>query len=665
MDFCISLDASLRVLYQPFQPRQISPIPLRNGVSHRQPVEKFLQSSWHFISISHSHARSRARGLDFPSLHPSHAIRILELPFQYAPALEFRHHRRDRQFAFADFSAQPHLLPIAEFDRASLHLEFHAHFRAIPRAHAMGNEKRSDDLRRRGNVFGEREVSHQRAAILPDASHRTNLCDRRDRLDPCGAYGDAIPGTQALDWTGDQTRTMAGKPTRPPGPRGWPLVGVALQMRKHGLEVLAQAARDYGDIVHIPLAFGQSRILINHPDLIAQVLVLQHSKFHKTAMARAATEKILGNGLVNSEGEFWRRQRRLAQPAFQKSRINEYAATMVEHALAHAAKWQGGEECEISEEMSRLACGIAVKTLFGLDVGPEADRVSENLTFLMRFQMERVRSPIRLPENFPRPKQRRAQSAFEFLDGLVYRIIEERRARGGEGNDLLSRLIAAMDEDGSQMTPKQLRDETMTLFLAGHETTALTLTWTWYLLAQNPAAESRLLEELTRVLGNRTAQPEDLESLPYLDAVIREALRLYPPAYIVGRQAIEPFELGGYSFPAGTTLLMSQWIMHRDPRYFSEPHAFRPERWLDGLAARLPAHAYFPFGGGPRRCIGQGFAMMEAALVAATLARKFCFELLPEQSIKADPLITLRPRGGIRMKIHRRVEVTRAEAAAS
>lgn len=453
--------------------------------------------------------------------------------------------------------------------------------------------------------------------------------------------------------------------TRPPGPRGWPLVGIALQLRKRGLEVFTQAARDYGDIVYIPLAFGQSRILINHPDLIEQVLVLQHNKFHKTAMARAATEKILGNGLVNSEGDFWRRQRRLAQPAFQKSRVNEYAATMTEHALAHASKWQDGDEREIGEEMSRLACGIAVKTLFGLDVGPEADRVSENLAFLMRFQMERVRSPIHLPENFPRPKQRRAQAAFDFLDALVYRLIEQRRARGSDGNDLLSRLIAAMDEDGSQMTPKQLRDETMTLFLAGHETTALTLTWTWYLLAQNPSAEVRLLEELSRVLGNRPSRPEDLESLPYLDAVIREALRLYPPAYIIGRMANEPFELGGYSFPAGTTVLMSQWIMHRDPRYFSEPNAFRPERWLDGLAARLPAHAYFPFGGGPRRCIGQGFAMMEAALVAATLARHFHFELLPGQSVEPDPLITLRPRCGIRMKIHRRAEAAQAEAAAS
>ena len=458
---------------------------------------------------------------------------------------------------------------------------------------------------------------------------------------------------------------MTPKPILPPGPRGWPLVGVALEMRKRGLDVLTQAAREYGDIVRIPLAFGQSRILVSHPDLIEQILVLQHNKFHKTALARAATEKILGNGLVNSEDEFWRRQRRLIQPAFQKSRVNEYAATMIEHALAHASKWQDGEEREMSGEMSRLACGIAVKTLFGLDVGPEADRVGENLAFLMRYQMDRVRSPLRLPENFPTRKQRRALAAFGFLESLVYRIIEERRKRSDGGNDLLSRLIAAMDEDGSQMTPKQLRDETMTLFLAGHETTALTLAWTWHLLAQNPSAEASLGEELFRVLGSRAASPEDLESLPYLDAVIRETLRLYPPAYIVGRMAMEPFDLGGYFFPAGTTVLMSQWIVHRDPRFFAEPDVFRPERWLDGLATRLASHAYFPFGGGPRRCIGQGFAMMEAALVIATLARRFHFELSPGQTIAPDPLITLRPHDGIRMRIHRHAEAARREAIAS
>lgn len=458
---------------------------------------------------------------------------------------------------------------------------------------------------------------------------------------------------------------MTATQKRPPGPRGKPLVGVALELRKQGLNLFVRAARDYGDVVYLPLAFGQDRILLNHPDLIEQVLVVQHQKFHKSAMAQAATRRLLGNGLLNSEDDFWRRQRRLAQPAFQKTRVNEYAPVMIEHAAAHTAQWREGETCDIAEEMSRLTCGIAVKTLFGLDIGPEADRVGENLTRLMRHQIHRVRSPIRIPARWPTPANRRADAAFAYLDSLVYGIIEERRSRGGGGNDLLSRLIAAMDEDGTQMTPRQLRDETMTLFLAGHETTALTLSWTWYLLAQNPGAEARLHEELNRVLGGHSPRPEDLESLPYLAAVIHESLRLYPPAYIMARLSIEPFELGDYSFPAGTTIIMSQWVTHRDARYFPEPLAFRPERWLDGLITRLPAHAYFPFGGGPRRCIGQGFAMLEAALVTAELGQKFSFELTAGQTIVPEPLVTLRPRGGIRMQIHRRTAIPQAQASAT
>ncbi|MHB8640447.1 MAG: cytochrome P450 [Candidatus Acidiferrales bacterium] len=444
---------------------------------------------------------------------------------------------------------------------------------------------------------------------------------------------------------------------RPPGPRGKPFVGVALELRKHGLDLLARSARDYGDIVYLPLHFGESRLLLNHPDLIEQVLVVQQHKFHKSAMSKAATGHLLGNGLLNSEGDFWRRQRRLAQPAFQKTRVNEYAATMVEHALAYTASWRDGEVRDIADEMSRLTCGIAVKTLFGLDLGPEADRVGETLSTLMRYQINRIRSAFSLPEKFPTPANRRANTAFQYLDSLVYGIIKERRSRGADGNDLLSRLIAAMDEDGTQMTPQQLRDETMTLFLAGHETTALTLSWTWYLLAQNPPAEANLHQELSGVFAAReprTLEAKDAESLPYLDAVIRESLRLYPPAYLIARLAIEPFDLAGYSFPAGTTILMSQWVTHRDPRYFPDPLAFHPERWLDGLAARLPTHAYFPFGGGPRRCIGQGFALMEALLVAAAIAQRFRFELEPGQTIVPEPLVTLRPRGGIRMRIHLR-----------
>lgn len=439
----------------------------------------------------------------------------------------------------------------------------------------------------------------------------------------------------------------------PPGPRGLPLVGVSLELLHNPLALLTRVARDYGDIARIPLAF-QSRIFINHPELIEQVLITQQNKFHKGALIKRATARLLGEGLLTSEGAFWRRQRSLAQPAFHHTRIAEYAPAMVEQALAHVQSWREGEVRDVSEEMMRLTMGIAVKTLFGTDMTAGGKRVTEAVGGLMRYELRRLRSPVRLPRSWPTRARRRANKAYEYLDSLVYEIISDRRAAGKEGYDLLSMLISATDEGGGHMTTQQLRDETMTLFLAGHETTALTLAWTWYLLAENARTEVLLHEELGRVLGGRSPRVEDLERLPYLDGVISESLRLYPPAYALARTATEPFDLAGYHFPAGTTVLMSQWVMHRDPRYFEDPEVFRPERWLDGLARHLPTFAYFPFGGGPRRCIGQGFAHMEAMLLAATIAQRCRLRLVPDHPVKPDPLVTLRARHGIQMTIHAR-----------
>jgi cytochrome P450 len=439
----------------------------------------------------------------------------------------------------------------------------------------------------------------------------------------------------------------------PPGPKGWPLVGVSFEIVRDPLKLMQRIARDYGDIVRIPVLL-QSRILLNHPDWIEQALIIQQAKFHKSDFTKRAVERMLGQGLLISEGDFWRRQRRLAQPAFHRARINEYGSTMVQIADAHVREWRDGDVRDMAHEMMMLTLNTAVRTLFGTTLPGEAEQIGTSLTFLMRYSLGRLRSPIRIPNNWPTPKNRRAQREYDFLDSLVYRIISERQARGNSEhhNDLLAMLMSAMDEDGTQMTPKQLRDETMTLFLAGHETTAQTLAWTWYMLAQNPGVEARLQEELRTVLGGNLPQGADLMRLPYLHAVVNEILRLYPPAYIVARTSIEPCQIGGYDFPTGTTFLISQWVMHRDPRYYEEPEAFRPERWLDGLADRLPAGAYFPFGDGPRRCIGQGFAMLEASLVIATLARRFRFSLEPGHDVVPEPLVTLRPRNGIRMTLH-------------
>jgi len=442
------------------------------------------------------------------------------------------------------------------------------------------------------------------------------------------------------------------------------VLGVVFEVRGDPLGMMQRYARQYGDIVRFHVMM-QERILLNHPDFIEQVLVVQQNKFHKSELTRRITGRMLGQGLLISEGDFWRRQRRLAQPAFHRSRVNGYAATMAQIAQDHIARWRDGEERDVSQDMMGLTLDIAVRTLFGTTLPGEAAQVGRAMTFLMRYSLRRQRLPVRVPETWPTPNNNRARQELAFMDSLVYRIISERQAANGGAahhDDLLALLMDAMDDDGSHMTPQQLRDETMTLFIAGHETTGQMLTWTWYALSRNPEVAERLYDELHGVLGGRAPEVGDLQRLPYLQAVMNESLRLYPPAYVLARMAIEPCQIGGYEIPLGATILLAPWVTHRDPRFFEDPEAYRPERWLDGLAQRLPAGAYFPFGDGPRRCIGQGFALMEAAIVIATTAQRFRLSLLPGQDVTPEPLVTLRPRNHIHMKLHARVASPAATA---
>src|ERR1700732_4271024 len=442
---------------------------------------------------------------------------------------------------------------------------------------------------------------------------------------------------------------------RPPGPKGRRIVGMARKIGRDPLHVSRPVPREYGHIVLFHVLM-QERILLNHPDFVEQVLVIQQDKFHKSELTRRITGRILGQGLLTSEGDFWRRQRRLVQPAFHRGRVNEYGATMREIAQAHINRWRDGEVRDLAQEMTTLTLDNAVSTLFSTALPGEAQQVGRAMTFLMRYSLGRQRSPIRIPENWPTPKNRRANRDLAVMDSLVYRMIDERRSEKSSNRreDLLSLLMGAMDEDGTHMTQKQLQDEAMTLFIAGHETTAQMLGWTWYALSQNPQVEARLHEELDGVLGGRPPEAADLGRLPYLQAVMSEILRLHPPAYITAREVIEPCQIGGYEFLPGTTILFSQWVAHRDPRYFDDPDAFRPERWIEGLANDLPPGAYYPFGDGPRRCIGQGFALVEAAIVIGTLSQRFRFRLVPGHPVEGEPLVTLRPRHGIRMTLQAR-----------
>jgi cytochrome P450 len=434
--------------------------------------------------------------------------------------------------------------------------------------------------------------------------------------------------------------------------RGQHWLDLYRRLRDDPLGTFTAAAREYGDRVRLGIG-PRELLLLSSPDDIEQVLVMQNRKFHK-GRGLTFTSRVLGNGLLTSEGEFWRRQRRLAQPAFHRQRIAAMAHTMVDYAERHTGTWRDGEVRDIAEDMMRLTFAIAARTLFGVDVEDEADTVREVLTLAMRHTNRRIRALVRVPPWVPTPANRRFERAAARLDHVVLRIIQARREDPNAHDDLLGLLMGARDEDGSGLSDRQLRDESMTLLLAGHETTANALTWAWYLLDRHPAARAALEAEVDQVLEGRRPTPEDAGRLTYANAVVSEALRLYPPAWIIGRRAVEPFTLGPHTFPAGTQVLMSQWVVHRDPRFYDRPDQFLPERWLDGRTKGLPPFAYFPFGGGPRLCIGKPFALMEAVLVLAVTASRFRLELVEGHPVEPEPLITLRPRYGLKMTVRRR-----------
>jgi cytochrome P450 len=440
-----------------------------------------------------------------------------------------------------------------------------------------------------------------------------------------------------------------------PGPKSfWP-VGHVVQFRRDPLALLTRLAREYGDVARF-LAATQTVYLLNHPDHVKDVLVTHQGRFKKgRALQRA--KRLLGEGLLTSEGDFWRRQRRLAQPAFHKQRINSYAETMVAYAEKSSARWRDGETLDVAAEMMRLTLAVVGKTLFDADVESDADEVGAALAEVMSLFGYLMLPFSELLEKLPLPPRRRFERARARLDRVIYRIIEERRREGRDRGDLLSTLLHAVDEEGDRtgMTDEQLRDEVMTLFLAGHETTANALAWTWYLLSQHPEAEARLHAELEEVLTGRPPTAEDFPRLRYTEMVVAESMRLYPPAWAIGRLALEDHEAGGYLIPRGSLVLISPYVMHRDPRFFPDPERFDPERFTPEAKSARPQFAYFPFGGGQRRCIGESFAWMEGVLILATLARRWRLRLAPDANVRTEPRITLRPgKGGIPMRTEAR-----------
>ncbi|OAI42992.1 cytochrome P450 [Verrucomicrobia bacterium SCGC AG-212-E04] len=443
-------------------------------------------------------------------------------------------------------------------------------------------------------------------------------------------------------------------PARPiPGPRSFGSFREVMALRRDPLKFLSQLAQEYGPVSGFKV--GQLPFfLFTSPDAVREILVTNHDRMHKgRALQRAKI--LLGEGLLTSEDEFHRRQRRLVNPAFHRERLPGYARQMVEAAQRAASTWRDGSQIDISHEMMTLTLDVVGRTLFSTDLRGQATEIGQAMHDIMSL-MNRMLSPFAALLNYlPLPGTLRYWRARFHLERAVATMIRERRASGEDHGDLLSMLLLARDEEGGPgMTDQQVRDEAMTLFLAGHETTANALTWTWYLLAQHPEIEARLQTELDTVLAGATPTFEDYRRLPYTERVLTEAMRLYPPAWIVGRTAMEDLEIVGYRVPAKSILLTPQYLIHRLPEYFPEPEKFDPDRWLPEAMNARPKLSYFPFGAGPRQCAGEAFAWMEGVLVLATLARHWRAALVPDRPVEVLPAITLRPKHGLLVTIHRR-----------
>jgi cytochrome P450 len=436
----------------------------------------------------------------------------------------------------------------------------------------------------------------------------------------------------------------------PPGPKGYPLLGVAPKIGNDLLGFFLQAAKDYGGIVTLPL--GPRRLyLVTQPDYLKQILQDNNRNYAK---GYEQVKPLFGEGLLTSDGETWLRQRRLIQPAFHQQQLASFADTMVDFTLQMLEKWQphstSGQPLDVAAEMMGLTQRIILKTMFSADANADLDTISRAFDIALNHFNMSMFSPLSQWTWLPTEANRRYHWALRTLDAAVYGMINDRRTQQRDENDLLSMLMNARDAgDGKGMSDHQIRDEIMTIFLAGHETTATTLSWAWYLIGQHPDVEAQLHVEHATVLGGRTPTVADVPRLVYTRMIIDEALRLYPPAWMFARRLINSDTIGGYEVPAGSTLMLSPYVTHHLPSLWIEPERFDPERFRPNTEANTarPRFAYMPFSGGPRICIGNNFALMEAQLIMATVAQRYKLKLAADHTVEPLARATLRPKSGV------------------
>ena len=458
----------------------------------------------------------------------------------------------------------------------------------------------------------------------------------------------------------EQANTQATSKTSrhksPPRLRSHGLLGSASEMQRDPLKFLRETRR-YGDVVRMRFVFSDT-YLIYHPDSVKHVLQENHHNYNKDVFTYKMFRPFLGQGLLINDGESWLHQRRLMQPAFHRKRIATYGTIMTDATDKLLERWQSYAEqnssLHVAEEMMSLTLHIVGKTLFSLDLSDETNTIGSAVTTMLNLLGNYVYAPFP-PISIPTARNRRLLAAKRSLEQVIYRMIAERRQQNTDTGDLLSMLLSARDEEtGEGMNDQQIRDELMTMLLAGHETTANTLAWTWYLLSQHSEVERRLYTEVDEVLGGALPTVEHLSELKYTNMVLEEALRLYPPACILSRKAIGDDELGGYRIPANSMIIVSPYAIQHHPDYWPDPERFDPERFTSESSAGRSHYAYFPFSSGPRMCIGSSFAMMEAQLILATIAQRYQLRMVPGHQVEPQMLVTLRPKYGLKMTISRR-----------